>query len=223
MTVSTPRFITIEGGEGAGKSTLIERLARRLEASEQRVLITREPGGTPLAEDLRGLLLNKSDVHGDISAMTEALILSAARRDHVDQKISPMLNSGGWVLCDRFTDSTRAYQGSSLTDDQLEMLESCATNGLAPGLTFLLDAEPEKLLERRIQRGGDADRFERRSMAFHNNVRDAFLQIAERFSDRVVVIDALDTADTVFQSAWSTIVDRFALNEAKFSEEEKWQ
>lgn len=221
MTVSTLRFITIEGGEGAGKSTLIARLASRLEASGQRVLITREPGGTPLAEDLRRLLLNKSDAHGDVSTMTEALILSAARRDHVDQKISPMLNSGGWVLCDRFTDSTRAYQGSSLTDEQLEMLESCATNGLVPGLTFLLDAEPEKLLERRLQRGGDADRFESRSMAFHNTVRDAFLQIAERFSDRVVVIDSLNTADAVFEAAWSTIVDRFALNGPLLSGEEK--
>lgn len=206
---SLHRFITIEGGEGAGKSTLISSLEKKLRECGEVVCVTREPGGTPLAEDLRAVLLNGSERHGDLSADTEALILSAARRDHVDQLIWPELEKNHWVICDRFTDSTRAYQGASLSVDTLNSLEIIATGGLKPGLTLLLDASPEDLMNRRRQRGETTDRFEARGLDFHVAVRKAFLSVAEQFPERIAVLDALQSPEQLAENAWAVIESRF--------------
>lgn len=203
------RFITIEGGEGTGKSTLISALKQKFSASGQQLIVTREPGGTALAEDLRGVLLDGSDRHGDVSAMSEALILSAARCDHVDQLISPALADGKWVICDRFVDSTRAYQGGILSRDQVDSLEQLATRGVMPSLTILLDAAPEALMERRQQRGESLDRFESRGLDFHKSVREAFLKISDEFSERFIVLDAMMTANDLASEAWKKILMRY--------------
>ncbi|MAP94476.1 MAG: dTMP kinase [Ponticaulis sp.] len=206
---SLPRFISFEGGEGVGKTTLLRNLERRFIERGQHVHCTREPGGTPIAEQLRGVLLSSGNADAALSPMTEALIISAARRDHVDLVIKPKLAEGFWVLCDRFTDSTRAYQGEKLTDADLTDLERCATAGLEPGLTILLDAPPEKLIERRISRGETTDRFEKRPMAFHNAVREAFLKLAQNHPTRILVIDALQTPEMIEMQVWEEVESRF--------------
>lgn len=205
---SEPRFITIEGGEGAGKSTLIQNLKDRIEKMGVTVCLTREPGGTPLAEDIRNLLLSPQTSQDPMAVETEALLVSAARRDHVDHLIRPELDKGHAVICDRFIDSTRAYQGRSLSNQQLAELEAFATNGLLPGTTFLLDADPAKLLERRKIRGGASDRFEKQDINFHIMIREAFLACAERFSDRIVVLNALLPPEELAENAMAVLIER---------------
>lgn len=180
-------FITFEGGEGAGKSTQIRRLATELEGLGHRVIVTREPGGTPLAEAIRGVLLG---AEGPPDAMTQALLFAAARRDHVRSLIEPALASGAVVLCDRFADSTRAYQGGALPAATIETLIALATGGLVPDMTLLLDLPPEAGLARARQRGAAADGFERADAAFHAEVRARFLALASAEPGRIAVIDA---------------------------------
>lgn len=180
-------FITFEGGEGAGKSTQIRRLAAELEGLGHRVIVTREPGGTPLAEAIRGVLLG---AEGPPDAMTQALLFAAARRDHVRSLIEPALASGAVVLCDRFADSTRAYQGGTLPAATIETLIALATGGLVPDMTLLLDLPPEAGLARARQRGAAADGFERADAAFHAEVRARFLALASAEPGRIAVIDA---------------------------------
>lgn len=208
----TSRFISLEGGEGAGKTTLLTGLQRKLEASDETVSVTREPGGTPLAEQLRSLLLSNAANDPAMSTMTEALLLATARRDHVDGFIKPRLKAGHFVLCDRFIDSTRAYQGVALSSDAINTLEELATDGLKPVITFVLDAPPSALKMRREQRGLNTDRFESRSMEFHDRVRKAFLDIARENPGRVIVLDALLPADELLEHAWSHICDRCDLS-----------
>ena len=203
--MSRSRFITFEGGEGAGKSTLLENLTHKLEANGSTVLKTREPGGTPLAERLRAALFHVDPAETSPSVYTEALVISAARRDHVDNFIRPALDSGHWVLCDRFTDSTRAYQGGALDKDTLDALETLATDGLSPGLTFLLDADPDDLLARRQERGGPTDIFEQRDMSFHAQVRESFLDLARYYPERIVVLDALKSPEELAAEAMSVL------------------
>lgn len=186
-------FITFEGGEGAGKSTQIRRLAAALEALGRTVVVTREPGGTPLAEAIRALILGPG-ASGD--ALTQALLFAAARREHIRVLIEPALAAGAIVFCDRFADSTRAYQGGRLPATALDATISLATGDLAPDLTLLLDLPPEEGLARARGRGGDADTFERADLAFHADVRARFLALAKAEPDRIVVIDAgADVAD----------------------------
>ena len=211
--VQKPRFITFEGGEGAGKSTLLGNLVSRLEAAGGTVAKTREPGGTPLAERLRSALFHVDPSETSPSVYTEALVISAARRDHVDHFIRPALGKGHWVFCDRFTDSTRAYQGGALDETVISTLEALATDGLKPGLTFLLDADPKDLLARRQERGGPTDIFERRPMSFHEEVRQSFLELARRFPERIVVLNALQTPEELAAEAMSVLDRVYGLSE----------
>ncbi|CAN1564085.1 Tmk Thymidylate kinase [Rhabdaerophilaceae bacterium] len=182
-------FITLEGGEGAGKSTQVRRLAMALEAYGLTVTQTREPGGTPLAEAIRGLILSHEAASDD--GMTQALLFAAARRDHVRTVIAPALAAGHIVVCDRFADSTRAYQGGRVPDKILEQVIELATGGLKPHLTFLLDLSPESGLERARSRfTGVEDTFERSNVAFHRDVRKRFQALARAEPTRFIVIDA---------------------------------
>lgn len=187
------RFITFEGIDGAGKSSHIEPLAARLRAAGHTVLVTREPGGTPLAERLRELLLNTP-----MDALTEALLVFAARRDHVQQVIAPALARGEVVLCDRFTDATFAYQGAGRGFDHgvLDTLESWVHADLQPDLTFWFDLSAEQAAER-LAAARAPDRFEQQDAAFFRRVREGYRARAEAFSARFVRIDASAERDTV--------------------------
>jgi len=199
------RFITFEGGEGAGKSTQIRLLAARLRNFTQEVVVTREPGGTPLAEKLRAFIL--AGKARDLGALGEAILFSAARIDHIDHLIRPALARGAYVLCDRFADSTRAYQGvkGGVAPGRLAALEKITLAGLTPGMTFILDLPPQVGLERANQRrgGGAADRFEGEEIDFHAQLRARFLEIARAEPQRCRVIDGSRPAEAVAESIWS--------------------
>ena len=199
------RFITFEGGEGAGKSTQIRLLAARLRNFTQEVVVTREPGGTPLAEKLRAFIL--AGKARDLGALGEAILFSAARIDHIDHLIRPALARGATVLCDRFADSTRAYQGvkGGVAPGRLAALEKITLAGLTPGMTFILDLPPQVGLERANQRrgGGAADRFEGEEIDFHAQLRALFLEIARAEPQRCRVIDGSRPAEAVAESIWS--------------------
>lgn len=188
------RFITFEGMDGAGKSTQIARTADWLRARGHAVLLTREPGGTPLGESLRGLLLHEA-MHPD----TEALLMFAARREHLAQVIEPALARGDWVLCDRFTDASFAYQGGGRGLDiaRLEALEDWVQRGLQPGLTLLFDLPCEVAAQRLAASGGDPDRFEREQSDFFNRVRAAYLARAQADPGRMQVLNAARSPEEV--------------------------
>ena len=188
------RFITFEGMDGAGKSTQIARTADWLRARGHAVLLTREPGGTPLGESLRGLLLHEA-MHPD----TEALLMFAARREHLAQVIEPALGRGDWVLCDRFTDASFAYQGGGrgLDTARLEALEAWVQRGLQPGLTLLFDLPCEVAAQRLAASGGDPDRFEREQSDFFNRVRAAYLARAQADPGRMQVLNAARSPEEV--------------------------
>ena len=202
------RFITLEGGEGAGKTTLAKALSESLESQGVRTLITREPGGTPNAEALRNLL-----VEGDTerwSALSETLLLYAARVDHVERLIRPSLDQGIWVICDRFSDSTRAYQGAAggMSTAQINEIDRACMHGFGPDLTFVVDLDPETGLERTRLRGEGATRFERKPAAFHHALRVAFLDIARAAPERCVGLDGAMPADQVATSAFEILTQR---------------
>jgi len=189
------RFITFEGGEGVGKTTQIALLRQRLEAAGRAVLATREPGGTAGAEEIRRLLVTGEPGRWD--AWSEALLIAAARRDHVERVIRPALAAGTWVLCDRFLDSTLAYQGAVLGTESIEALHALVFGRLRPELTLLLDLDPAVGLARAGQRPGGEARFEARGLEWHRKLRAAFLAIAEAEPRRVRVIDAAREQDLV--------------------------
>ncbi|WP_430913506.1 dTMP kinase [Methylobacterium sp. sgz302541] len=195
-------FVTFEGGEGAGKSTQVERLARTLRARTGRqVVTTREPGGTRRAEEIREALL--AGIAKPYGPFAEALLFSAARIDHLDGLIRPALAQGAVVLCDRFSDSTRAYQGAAggLDTATVAALERIVVGETRPDLTLILDLPPETGLARARARaapsGGEADRFEAEALDFHARLRAAFLAIAQAEPRRCAVIDAAADPDTV--------------------------
>lgn len=205
------RFITFEGGEGAGKSTQIRRLAAALREHAPEVVVTREPGGTPFAEKLRSVILaGKARDFGDVG---EALLFSAARIDHIDRLIRPALARGAFVLCDRFADSTRAYQGArgGVEDNMLATLEMVTLAGVRPDLTFILDIAPEAGMERaKLRRGqGAVDRFEAEDLGFHRQLREKFLEIARAEPERCRVIDAAQPEDEVARAIWSACVGQW--------------
>lgn len=203
------RFVTLEGGEGAGKSTLLAALSERARANGISAETTREPGGTPLAEAVRKLALHPPD--GEAwSPLAEALLMNAARADHLEKLIRPALERGQWVFCDRFSDSTLAYQSVSggVSMPTLLSLEAAVLEWSRPDLTLVLDAPPEKLKKRCEARGDTTDAFEARPMKFHRDVRAAFLQIAQRYPERCVVLDAMQAPGRVLEEAWAAIEAR---------------
>jgi dTMP kinase len=192
-------FITFEGVEGCGKSTQVKRLAEFLAARGKEVLVTREPGGTPVAEKIRAILLDKENQ--SLHYLTELLLYAASRAQHVQELILPALAAGKTVICDRFFDSTLAYQGYGRDIDRelIYRLNDVATQGVKPDLTFILDIPPEQGLERiKAKRGsGTLDRLELENLDFHRRVRAGFLALAMREPDRVKVIDGLQHEDQV--------------------------
>jgi dTMP kinase len=198
-------FITLEGGEGAGKSTHAARLAARLRASGLEVVETREPGGTPGAEAIRALLLSGAEARW--SPMVEALLVNAARADHAARLIRPALARGAWVVCDRWLDSTLAYQGGAggVPMAELLALHRLATGGLMPARTLLLDLPVEAGLARAGGRGGAGDRIGGRGAGFHARVRAAFVALAQAEPQRIVVIDATRDADAVAADIWAAV------------------
>ena len=206
------KFITFEGGEGTGKSTQAAMLALRLESYALDVQLTREPGGSPGAEILRHVLL--SGAAKPLGADVEAMLFAAARDDHVQCTIIPALRSGKWVVCDRFADSTRVYQGILGQVDQklINVLERVSVGDLSPDLTVILDLPVQVGLERAKLRRGDAqaDRFEGEGAEFHEKLRDAYLAIAAREPDRCLVIDASASKEAVANEIWQVVQSRLS-------------
>jgi dTMP kinase len=205
------RFITFEGGEGSGKSTHIKKLAERLNAAKLRTILTREPGGSPGAEIIRHLVL--SGMGKLLGPDAETLLFAAARDDHVRTVIKPALNQGIWVLCDRFSDSTRAYQGrlGHVAPEVLNAMERVTIGDLKPDLTIILDVPAEVGIKRAAARRGTGapDRFEAEDLKFHQELRDAYRQIAAGEPERCVLIDANADPGTVAADIWTTLRDRF--------------
>jgi dTMP kinase len=209
--MSSGRFITFEGGEGAGKSTQIRHLADRLEVSGLSVLQTREPGGSPGAEEIRSLLVTGE---GDRwTSMTEVLLHFAARADHLARVIRPALAAGTWVLCDRFIDSSMAYQGvaQGVGRKVIADLTDLVVADTIPDLTLILDLPVENGLARAGDRGEGEDRYEKMGTAFHETLRQAFLDISAEASTRCCIIDATTDIDSVSQAIWSETAKRFSL------------
>ncbi len=198
------RFITFEGIDGAGKSTHIEALAERLRSKGQHVVCTREPGGTPLAETLRAQVL-----HAAMDPLTEALLVFAARRDHIHQVIGPALNQGHTVLCDRFTDATFAYQGAGRGFDTevLATLEAWVQQGLQPQLTFWFDLPAETAAERRAA-VRSPDRFEQLDVAFFNRVREGYAARMQQMPLRFARLDASQSREQVWAQVVSCMEQR---------------
>lgn len=209
------RFITFEGGEGVGKSTQVKRLVARLERSEIGAVRTREPGGTPRAEAIRAFILQGRPESWGPGA--EAVLFAAARLDHVNQLIAPALDSGKWVVSDRFHDSTRAYQGltGGVDDRLIRGLEVLALNGRKPDLTFVLDMEPNVAFSRVNGRAlepalaATGDRFEKEDMEWHRRLRHSFLAIAAQNPDRCVVLPANQSEEALEEEIWDTLTRRF--------------
>ena len=207
----TGRFITLEGGEGTGKSTQARRLAAALEKNGLKVLTTREPGGSPGAEEIRGLLVNGAPARWD--PMPETLLLYAARADHVGRTIGPALLAGQWVVCDRFSDSSFAYQGAGrgLTRETIRRIDAVVLDDFKPDLTLVLDLEVETGIARAMARGGAESRFEQFDRDFHERLRQAFIDIAKRNPDRCILIDASGSEDEVECAIWAQVARRFGL------------
>jgi dTMP kinase len=206
-------FITLEGGEGAGKSTQIRNILQRFQNARIAAIGTREPGGSQRAEILRRILI--SGGAESLGPAAEAILFAAARIDHLDQKIGPALAAGTIVVCDRFADSTRAYQGAAgdLDPRFLRALERITLGNIRPDLTLILDLPVEDGRARAFRRSGtgrDHDRFESESLGFHQAIRAAYLQIAAEEPDRCVVIDARRSEDDVTRAIWEVISRRIA-------------
>lgn len=213
MTAMTGRgrFITLEGGEGAGKSTQIRLLAEALRATGIDVVTTREPGGSPGAEAVRDLLVNGDP--GRWLPVSEAMLLSAARHDHVMRTIRPALDAGQWVLCDRFADSTMAYQGfgHGLDHGVLTTLRDIAVGDTKPDLTLILDIDPAQGLARAAARRGGEDRYERMQVAFHERLRQGYQAIAKAESSRCTLIDASTGIDIIQAAIRAAVADRLGV------------
>jgi len=210
--VAQGRFITFEGGEGAGKSTQLKRLVARLQAAGREVVATREPGGSPGAESIRELVLKGSADRW--SPVTETLLMYAARRDHVERIIRPALDRGAWVVCDRFADSTRAYQGAAGGVDPafIAAMETYVLEHTRPDLTLIFDMPVDVGLQRAHERAGSEMRFESKGLAFHERLREGFLAIARAEPDRCAIVDASGTLDDVEAAVWAAIESRLAVH-----------
>ena len=211
MSVPKPQFITLEGIEGAGKSTQKVALCRLLDANGITYIETREPGGTPYAESIRQLLLTRSE--DAPSAKTELLLMFAARAQHLETKIIPALEAGAWVVCDRFTDATYAYQGGGrqLPVDWIQSLETLVQGVRRPDLTLIFDMPVEMGLARADLRGA-LDRIESEDIAFFERVRAMYQEIASRDTERVMTLDATADIDTVTESMITLLMTRWNLS-----------
>ena len=204
------KFITLEGGEGAGKSTQAKRLAEYLQGHGIKTVLTREVGGCPSAEEIRELWLGKGEGHWD--GLTEILLINAARREHLVKVIWPAIERGAWVISDRFMDSTRAYQGIGLglgVDTVDHYYKHIAGKTFEPDLTLLFDLPVEVGMKRVGVRSGQDDRYEQKNAAFHQKLRDAYLDLARQYPARIKVIDATHDADKVALSAAETVRQQF--------------
>jgi dTMP kinase len=202
------RFITLEGGEGTGKSTQARRLAAALDARGIKAVVTREPGGSPGAEEIRKLLVEGEPGRWDV--LTETLLVFAARVDHIERTIKPALASGAWVISDRFTDSTYAYQGAGrgLERETIRRIESATIDDFRPDLTLILDLPVAIGLERATARAGTETRFEKFDAGFHEKLRAAFRDIANRHAERCSLIDAQGSEDAVASAIWKSVERR---------------
>jgi dTMP kinase len=206
--MATGIFITLEGGEGAGKSTLVKGLAARLVVLGYEVVVTREPGGTEGAESIRNLL-----VTGDAARWTplsELCLFYAAREDHLERLIRPALTRGAVVLCDRFADSTRAYQGQAGGTGRaaVEAIDALIVKDTQPDITLILDIDPAIGLFRAAARRGTEDRFEGKAMAFHKALRAAYLELAREFAHRCAILDATLSPEALQEAAWAILAPR---------------
>jgi len=210
--VAQGRFITFEGGEGAGKSTQLLQLATRLNLAGVQLVRTREPGGSDGAEAIRDLVLNGAADRW--SSVTETLLMYASRRDHIERVIRPALARGHWVLCDRFADSTRAYQGAAGGADfgLITALETYVLGDTRPDLTLIFDIDPKIGLERAALRAGTEMRFESKGLEFHERLRTGFLAIAESEPDRCILIDASGKVPLVSARVWAAVRERLAVH-----------
>ena len=206
-------FVTFEGGDGCGKSTQVGMLDQRLKLSGQNTVLTREPGGTQRAETIRTLLLEGRA--RDLGSFAETLLFSLAREDHVEKLIAPALNKGDWVICDRFIDSTRAYQGAGGGTDPhlINALERLVVGRYRPDITIILDVPPEEGMERARLRMEELDedipdRFEAEEIAFHHKLREGFLEIAKQDPNRCVVINGVQPVGDIHQQIWEHVSAR---------------
>lgn len=200
-------FVTFEGGEGSGKSTQLALLAERLKAAGTVPLVTREPGGTTLAEGIRTLLLDRAFAPGPVA---EALLMVAARADLVATRLRPALEAGRIVICDRYVDSTLAYQGAGRGLDAAKLVDwnRAATGGLVPDLTLLFDLPPRVGLARRTDASGTPNRLDLESEAFHARVRERYLELARAEPGRFVVLDATLAPETLAERVWAAVSER---------------
>jgi dTMP kinase len=207
----TPRFITLEGGEGTGKSTQAKRLADMLQSRSITAVVTREPGGSPGAEQIRRLLVEGDTDRWD--GRTETLLVFAGRIDHIERTIKPAMNSGKWVISDRFTDSTYVYQGIGRGVDRetIRRIESVAIGDFKPDLTLVLDLPVTIGLQRAKARQTSENRFEGFDIDFHEKLRSAYRDIAIRHADRCVLLDATGSVEEVAKAIWGATAKRFGL------------
>lgn len=205
------RFITLEGGDGSGKSTQIKLLVAALKQRGIDALATREPGGSKGAEEIRKLVLTGEPGRWDV--MTETLLMFAARSDNVAKAIKPALAAQTWVICDRFTDSTYAYQGAGggLARETIRRMETLVLGDFRPDLTLILDIPTDVGIARTHGRANDETRFEKFNIEFHNRLRQAYLAIARRDPERCVVVDASGDSDAIARTIWNTVAKRFRL------------
>lgn len=204
-------FITFEGGEGSGKSTCVKKVVEALEKEGREVILTREPGGTPIAEEIRNVILDKKNTAMD--PRTEALLYAASRRQHIVEKIMPAISEGKIVICDRFLDSSLAYQGGArgLGINNVLNINLFATEGLWPDLTFLFDIDPKEGLERIAANAErETNRLDKEKMSFHELVRASFHELAEKAPNRYVIIDASRPKEEVFSEVMAEIRKRLA-------------
>ena len=202
-------FVTFEGGEGSGKSTVLKRVDALLREEGYETVLSREPGGTPISEEIRNVILDRKNTNMD--PRTEALLYAASRRQHLVEKIWPALKEGKIVLCDRFLDSSLAYQGGArgLGIDEILKVNEYATEGTLPDLTILFDIEPEKGLARiAANQGREVNRLDLEKISFHEGVRATFQSLAKRFPERYVVIDASQSLENVVSDAYKAIKSR---------------
>lgn len=202
-------FITFEGGEGSGKTTAIKAIKKLLEKNGYQVLLTREPGGTPISEDIRNIILDKKNTMMD--KRTEALLYAASRRQHLIEKIWPAIKEGKIVICDRYLDSSLAYQGGArkLGIDNVLNINLFATEGTYPDITFLFDLDPEIGLARISKNSKrEVNRLDLEKKEFHRNVRSAFLDLAKRYKNRFVIIDATKPSDKIVEDVYEIVINK---------------